>query len=134
MDHTKYMNRSHSEVSPFLAHAPEKVGRFLLLIAAIELISMPLTQYAWTWDNFLHGGMDFESSLLFLVVGLGLLLVLRYHRRQGENSCVSRWRLSLPIIETDKSAANLGTRALLLFHRERRASSDFATCNLPLQI
>jgi hypothetical protein len=128
------MNRSHNDASAFLAHAPENVGRFLLVLAAIELISMPLTQFAWTWDHFLHGGMDFESSLLFLVVGLGLLLVLRHHSRQDENSRVPRLRLPLPIFDTDKSAPALGTGVLSPFHRERRASSDFATYNLPLQI
>ena len=105
----------------WLAHAAEKLGRFLLVLAAVELISMPLTQYAWTWDHFLHGGMDFESSLLFFVVCLGLLLVLRHHCRQDENLRVPRWRLSLPIFDTDKSAAMLGIGPLLAFDRERRS-------------
>ncbi len=116
------------------ARAPEIIGRILLVFAAVELISMPLTQYAWTWDHFLRGGTDFESSLLFLVVCIGLLLVLRYHYRQGENLCVPRRRLSLPVFDIVKSAATFGTGALLPFHPERRASSDLAACNLPLQI
>ena len=71
------MNRSHRAASTLLTCDPANFGRFLLVLAAIELISMPVTQYAWTWDHFLHGGMDFESSLLSLVVWLGLLLVPR---------------------------------------------------------
>lgn len=134
LDHTAHLNRSRNHASAMRAHAPEIVGRFLLVFAAVELISMPFTQYAWTWDHFLRGGTDFESSLLFLVICLGLLLVLRHHYRQGENLCVPRWRLSLPIFDIDKSAATFGTGVLLQFHPERRASSNLATCNLPLQI
>jgi hypothetical protein len=128
------MNRSNNDASALLALALENVGRFLLVLAAVELISMPLTQYVWTSDHFLHGGMDFESSLLFLVVCLGLLLVLRHHCRQDESLRVLRWRLWLPIFDTNKSAAMLGTGVLLPFHRERRANSDLATYDLPLQI
>jgi hypothetical protein len=117
-----------------LAHTLENAGRFLLVLVAVELISMPFTQYVWTWDHFLRGGIDFESSLLFLVVCLGLLLVLRHRCRQDENSRVPRWRLSLPIFDTDKSTVTLGTGVPLPFHRERRANSDLATYNLPLQI
>lgn len=134
MDHAPYMNRVHNDTSALLANAAENVGRFLLVLAAVELISMPLTQYAWTWDHFLHGGMDFESSFLFLVVCLVLLLVLRHHYRQDENLRVPRRRLSLPIFDTDKSAATPGTGVLLPSRRERRVSSDLAMYNLPLQI
>jgi hypothetical protein len=134
LDHALYIYRSHNDASALLAHAPENLGRFLLVLAAVELISMPLTQYAWTWDHFLHGGMDFESSFLFLVVCLGLLLVLRHHYQRDENLRVLRWRLSLPVFDTDKSSAMPGTGVLLPFHRERRACSDLTPYNLPLQI
>jgi hypothetical protein len=134
LEHAPHMNRSHDNASSFVARAPEAVGRVLLILAAIELISMPWTQFAWTWDHFLHGGMDFESNLLFLVICLGLLLVLRHLCRPDENLRVPRWRLSLPIVETARPAAMPGTSALLAFHRERRAASDLAAYALPLQI
>jgi hypothetical protein len=134
LGHARYMSRSHNGAFAILANAPENVGRFLLVLAAVELISMPLTQYAWNWDHFLHGGIDFESSLLFLVIGLGLLIVLRYHCRQDKNSRVPRWRLSSAIFDTAKSATMFGAGVSEMFHRECRASSDFATYNLPLQI
>lgn len=134
MDHAPYINRAHNNGSALLAHALKNAGRFLLVLAAVELISMPLTQYAWTWDHFLHGGMDFESSLLFLVVCLHLLLVLRNHRRQDENLRVSMWRLPLTIFDTQKSAAMRGNGLLSPFHRKHRAGSGWASYNLPLQI
>ena len=134
MNHAAFVNRTHSDVSAWSAHGAEIVSRLLLVLAALELISMPLTQHAWTWDHFLHGGMDFESSLLFLVVCLCLLLVLRHHCRQDENSDVPRWRLFLPTFDTLIPAAMPRARVLLTLHRERRASSDSATYSLPLQI
>ena len=134
LDYAPYINRPHNDASALPAHALKNVGRFLLVLAAVELISMPLTQYAWTWDHFLRGGMDFESSLLFLVVCLHLLLVLRNHYRQDGNLRVPMWRLSLPILDTDESAAMLGSGFLLPIHRKRRAGSGLASYNLPLQI
>jgi len=128
------MNRSHHNATALLAQAAENIGRFLLVLTAVELLSMPVTQYVWTWDHFLHGGMDFESSLLFLVICLGLLLVLRHHYREDENLPDLRRRLSLRNFDTRKSVAIPETGFLLAFRRERRASSDLATYNLPLQI
>jgi hypothetical protein len=134
LDHAQYMNRSHNDASALLARASVNIGRFLLVLAAFELISMPLTQYAWTWDHFLHGGMDFESSLLFLVVCLGLLLVLRHHCREAEDLCVPWSWLSLPSFCARNLVAMPGTGLILVFGREHRANSDLATYNLPLQI
>lgn len=115
MDFASHINRSRSDLSGLLAGALRSVDRFLLVLVAIELISMPFTQYAWTWDHFLRGGMDFESSLLFLVVCLHLLFVLRNHRRQDENLHVPMGWLSLTIFDSLKSAAMRGTEHLLLF-------------------
>jgi hypothetical protein len=133
LDHAPYINRPDNDVLALLAHALTSADRFLLVFVAIELISMPVTQYVWTWDHFLHGGMDFESNLLFLVVCLGLLLVLRNHCRQDKNLRASMWRLSLSIFDTGKSAAAPGAGILLPFHRKRRTCSGLASCNLPLQ-
>lgn len=134
MDHTPHVNRPQYDTFASLARGPAIIGRFLLVLAAVELLSMPLTQYAWTWDHFLHGGMDFESSLLFLVVCLVLLLVLRDHCRQDENLRAPRRWLSLPIFETGKSVAMPGTGVLLAFRRAHRAGSNLAMCTPPLQI
>ncbi len=134
MDFASHINRSRSDLSGLLAGALRSVDRFLLVLVAIELISMPFTQYAWTWDHFLRGGMDFESSLLFLVVCLHLLFVLRNHRRQDENLHVPMGWLSLTIFDSLKPAAMRGTESLLLFHRKCRASSGWSSCSLPLQI
>jgi hypothetical protein len=128
------MNRSRNDTFALLTHAPANIGRFLLVLAAVELVSMPLTQYAWNWDHFLHGGMDFESSLLFLVICLGLLLVLRHHCKQDEKLRAPKWHLSMHLFGADKSVSMTGIGVFSFFHRESRASSDLAMYNLPLQI
>jgi hypothetical protein len=129
-----YILRSRRTASAWLAHAHENLGRFLLALATIELLSMPLTQYAWTWDHFLHGGMDFESSLLFLVVCLGLVLVLRHHCQENEMLRVLSWRMSLPDRYSTQSSQTPGAGTFLAFHRERRACFDLSPYGLPLQI
>lgn len=59
------------------------LSRLLLLLASIELIAMPWTQHLWTWDRFLHGGQDFETSLLLLLTSLCLIPVLVRACKQG---------------------------------------------------
>lgn len=53
-------------------------GRLLLVLLAIELFSMPITQHLWRWDGFLHGGQDFELTL-FLTISCLCLVLLRAH-------------------------------------------------------
>jgi hypothetical protein len=67
------------------AHLYSGMGRLLLLLAAFVLISLPFTQQFWTWDRFLHGGHDFETSVLLILTTLCLVLVLA---RRG-NQCLS---------------------------------------------
>lgn len=59
------------------------LSRLLLMLAAVEVITMPLTQHLWTWDHFLHGGQDFELGLLTIVTCL--CLVLLHAQRCSQN-------------------------------------------------
>lgn len=52
------------------------LSRLLLLVVAVELLTMPLTQLLWSWDGFLHGGQDFELGL-FVIVSCVCLVLLR---------------------------------------------------------
>jgi hypothetical protein len=61
------------------------ISWLLLLLASIEMITSPLTQQIWTWDRFLHGGQDFETSALFIVTCLCLALLLAQLCRQAMN-------------------------------------------------
>jgi hypothetical protein len=69
----------------FAANAAEvcaRLSRLLLLLVAVELLTMPLTQHLWTWDGFLHGGQDFEFGLFMIVICLCLALLRAQHSRQ----------------------------------------------------
>jgi hypothetical protein len=59
-----------------------RLSRLLLLLVAVELVTMPLTQHLWTWDGFLHGGEDFELGLFMAVVCICLVLLRAQHGRQ----------------------------------------------------
>jgi len=59
-----------------VVRGPVAVGRFLLVVATISLLTMPLTQHFWTWDHFLRGGQDFESGMLVIVSILCLAVLL----------------------------------------------------------
>jgi hypothetical protein len=62
-----------------------EIGRILLLLTAVQMILSPLTQRIWTWDHFLHGGPDFESSVLVILLTLCLALLLAKHCKQSAN-------------------------------------------------
>lgn len=62
-----------------------RLSRLLLLLIAVELLTMPLTQHLWTWDGFLHGGPDFELGLFMIVVCVCLFLL----RAQDGRQCLS---------------------------------------------
>jgi hypothetical protein len=54
----------------------------MLLLVAIELVTMPLTQQLWTWDGFVRGEPDFELGLFMVVACLCLSLLRAQHSRQ----------------------------------------------------
>ncbi len=68
------------------------MGRILLMLSAVSLGTMPLTQHLWTWDRFLHGGQDFELGALAVLIFLSLILVLCRQSRQCLVSVFARWR------------------------------------------
>ena len=58
-------------------------GSLLLWLTGILLATTPLTQRVWSWDHFLRGGQDYESSTLLILAFLCLVLVLAQHCRQS---------------------------------------------------
>lgn len=66
------------------------LSRAVLLLVAVELITMPLTQHYWMWDKFMHGGQDFELGLLMVVTCVCFALLRAQHCRQN-----LRWLLAM---------------------------------------
>lgn len=68
--------RTNRDTDPDRAGALIWLGRFLLALSAISLLTSPLTQQLWSWDHFLHGGQDFELAALMIFTALALVVVL----------------------------------------------------------
>jgi hypothetical protein len=57
-------------------------SRIALLLTAIIVFLMPLTEYLWHFDKFLRGGQDFEFGLLAVATILCLVMFLLQHGKQ----------------------------------------------------
>ena len=73
-----FLNASRTDVVAFalILEEPLVIGRFLVLLASISMLTMPLTQDIWTWDRFLRGGQDFEAWTFTIVIILCLAVLL----------------------------------------------------------
>jgi hypothetical protein len=80
------------------------LSRILLLLAAVELITMPLTQGLWSWDGFMHGGQDFELSLLMTVTCLCLILL----RVQDSDRSLNLFAVIWALLPTARKRAATG--------------------------
>lgn len=58
------------------------MGRCLLVLTMLSLVTMPITQHFWTWDHFLQGGRDFESGIIAVLSIFLLVLVLSKSYKQ----------------------------------------------------
>jgi hypothetical protein len=52
--------------------------RAVLILTALLILLMPLTEHLYAWDRFLQGGPDVEFGILFLLLFAGLVLVMAY--------------------------------------------------------
>lgn len=98
------------------------VSRMLLVLLAIELVTMPITQHFWTWDRFLHGGHDFESGLLMVVICLCFALLRAQHCRQNLGFLLEIGTLLLLVLRRRE-------RARLLQFARRFADGDHPLSN-----
>jgi hypothetical protein len=62
------------------------IGVTLLALTAVALLASPITQRLWTWDRYLHGGHDFETGVLAILISLSLILLLTQHCKQAINA------------------------------------------------
>ena len=110
------------------------IGRSLLILTTVSLLTMPVTQHIWTWDHFLHGGQDFELNTLFVLSILCLVLVLLKHGKQSIDSLFANWCLLAFIFNHRRLVRTPMRGAFLILLAERVPSPDLAIYNLPLQI
>lgn len=111
------------------------IGRVLLILAAVSLLTMPLTQRMWTWDRFLHGGRDFESSMLVILTTLCLAVLLLQVCKRHVDSLFAAWRLFAFPADDDGILSGIPLPgASFVLHTEQAASSTIPVYSLPLQI
>ena len=108
------------------------VARALLILTAISLITMPVTQHLWTWDHFLHGGRDFELSTLMILSLLALVLVLSKNLKQCIDSLLSV--LCILAFVLDERRPIKIPSVFSIFRTDYVAASDTGTYNTPLLI
>jgi len=65
------------------AFGPYAVGRALIALIALLTAVSPWTQYYWHFDNFPHGGDDFELGAFSVAIVVCLILVMLQNRNRG---------------------------------------------------
>jgi len=108
-------------------------SRVLLLLIAVESISMPVTQGIWSWDKFLHGGQDFELGLLIILTCICFVLL---RAQQSDRNSILFAVTSTLVVRSQKQPAAAffqGTRTFE--HRSQIPSpSGPAVFNVPLLV
>jgi hypothetical protein len=108
----------------------QSMGRLLLVLASAVLIALPFTQQVWTWDRFLHGGQDFETTLLLILISLCLALVMARGCRQGIKLLLTLWSQLL----VRRCSAIMQPTRTSTTGVNRSADPPITMYNLPLQI
>jgi len=68
-------------------------GRYLLVLSALSLLTMPITEHLWTWDRFFQTGRDFELGTLMVLMFFCLVLVLSRQCKQCVETFLSLWHI-----------------------------------------
>jgi hypothetical protein len=134
LKHTPNTSRLESPAFACMARIYARIGRLLLILIAVSLITMPLTERIWTWDHFLHGGQDFEFTALAILTTLCLVLVLAQHCKQSVDLLVAARHLFSLICHHFVLARTTRTDTTSTFRNERVSSPVLGMYSLPLQI
>ena len=134
MSHIPNASRPDLNAFAFTARVRTGIGRFLLMVTAVSLITMPLTQRIWTWDRFLHGGQDFEFGALAVLTTLCLVLLLAQDCKQSVDLLLATWHLFSFICDDRVLARITRSETISAFRSERASSPVLGMYNLPLQI
>jgi hypothetical protein len=133
----EYLNRSpvtstrNRSAFAYMARVWDGFSRLLLIAAAVELVTIPWTQYVWTWDQFLLDGQNFESSVLACVVFTCVLLLLTQQSRHRLSQSVTIRRLFF-FISTDRELAGMiWDRKSSILRIEQLRNSVFSLDCLP---
>ena len=127
-------NMSQPNPSACAARVYAEIGRFLLMLTTVQLITAPVTQRIWTWDHFLHCGQDFESSVLMILIALCFVLLLAQHCKQRVKCLLATCPLSPFICDDHLLAGTALGEAITAFRSERVPNPTSGIYKLPLLI
>ena len=110
------------------------LSRLLLLLVAVELITMPITQHLWSWDQFLHGGQDFELGLLMVVTCVCFVLLRTQHCRQNLGLLLAIGTFLLLLLQQRERVRLIRFGQLAADADDPLLSSSLSSRSLPLLI
>jgi hypothetical protein len=134
LNSTPNTSDTNLNVFTWAVRAVAGIGRFVLFLIAILLVTMPFTQHIWTWDHFLRGGQDYETSSLMILTFFCLMLVLAQHCKQSMILLLTAQRRSSLLFPDLLLARTALFGAFPISGPEHVASPRLKTYNLPLQI
>jgi hypothetical protein len=109
-------------------------GPYLLMLSALSLLMMPVTEHLWNWDRFLQTGRDFELTTLMVLSFLCLILVLSKQCKQCIESLFSAWCiLAFKFIDRVTPGICLYGE-LKVFRPQPVIGPGTGMCDFPLQI
>lgn len=111
-----------------------RLGRILLVLTAVSLLTMPVTERVWTWDNLAEGGKDFELSMILVLSFFCLVLVLLKQGKQCIASMFASWRQIALIASQGGVVRSALAAALVSVSCESMPRPDLSMQNTPLQI
>jgi hypothetical protein len=110
-------------------------GRVLIVLTALLIAVSPWTEYYWHFDNFLHGGEDFEFGLLATIMVFCLVLVLLQRSKQGVVFWFALWRwLSVLLQHPDPSSPKLSFKSVMASDTVPLPDPISGVYDLPLRI
>jgi hypothetical protein len=111
------------------------LSRMLILLTVLLVLAMPWTEYFWHFDQFLHGGEDFELSLLAVATIFCLVVILLQHGKKSVAFILSLRRWPSFVFEHDDPAAPGSFCGLIAAsHAAPLPSPALGMYNLPIQI
>ncbi len=127
-------NASRPDLNACTAQGFAWISRYLLILIALSLVTMPITEHIWTWDHFLQGGQDFEFGALLVLSIFCLVLVLSRQCQQWVESSLSTWCLaSLEFVDHALPPICLAGD-VTVFYTEPGTDPGAPTQDFPLQI
>jgi hypothetical protein len=110
-------------------------SRAALLLTAVVVLVMPLTEYFWHFDKFLRGGQDFELGLLSVATIFCLLMILLQNGKRSVSQLLSlrKWLCNVFHIE-DPAAPGSFMGLIAALHAIAVPSPSLDRYTLPLQV